>query len=130
MVDDIKVIHRLIPNENWIFKFYILAYIYGIFGGMGITCGAHRLWSHRSYKANYKMRIVLAIANLIAFQNSIFDWVNYCYLRETEQFLQSPSDSAFDCRFKTTECTISLPTLMPIHITRNVDCSFRIWDGC
>lgn len=101
-----------------------------MFGGMGITCGAHRLWSHRSYKANYKMRIVLAIANLIAFQNSIFDWVNYCYLRETEQFHHSSSDFAFDCRFETTEYIISLPTQMPIHITRNVDYSFRIWDGC
>lgn len=49
--------------------------MYGIFGGMGITCGAHRLWSHRAYKANNKMRIVLCIANAIASQNSIYEWV-------------------------------------------------------
>lgn len=53
-----------------------LAYMYGTFGGMGITCGAHRLWAHRAYKANWKMRIILVMANLIAFQNSIYDWVN------------------------------------------------------
>lgn len=47
-----------------------------MFGGMGITCGAHRLWAHRSYKANYKMRMILCIANLIAFQNSIYEWVS------------------------------------------------------
>lgn len=40
------------------------------------AAGAHRLWSHRSYKANYKLRLILTIANLIAFQNSIYDWVN------------------------------------------------------
>lgn len=63
-------------------KFYVviiiticLAYTYGILGGFGITAGAHRLWSHRSYQANYKMRILLSIVNLIAFQNSIYDWV-------------------------------------------------------
>lgn len=47
-----------------------------MFGGMGITAGAHRLWAHRTYKANYKLRLLLAMANLIAFQNCIFDWVN------------------------------------------------------
>lgn len=46
---------------------------------MGITAGAHRLWAHRSYKANYKMRLILAIANLISFQNCIFDWVIKIY---------------------------------------------------
>lgn len=54
----------------------ILGYSYAIFGGMGVTAGAHRLWAHRAYKANYKMRSILAIANLISFQNCIFHWVN------------------------------------------------------
>ncbi|GFN98345.1 acyl-CoA desaturase [Plakobranchus ocellatus] len=41
---------------------------------MGITAGAHRLWSHRSYKAKLPLRIFLVFCNCIAFQNSVFEW--------------------------------------------------------
>lgn len=41
---------------------------------LGITAGAHRLWSHRSYKASLPLRIFLGIANSMAFQNDIFEW--------------------------------------------------------
>ncbi|XP_013062343.1 acyl-CoA desaturase-like [Biomphalaria glabrata] len=44
------------------------------FAAMGITAGAHRLWSHRSYKGKLPLRIFLAICNCISFQNSIFEW--------------------------------------------------------
>lgn len=43
-------------------------------GFMGITAGAHRLWSHRSYKARLPLRILLAIFNCMAFQNDIIEW--------------------------------------------------------
>uniref|UniRef100_A0A8C8BIG5 stearoyl-CoA 9-desaturase n=1 Tax=Otus sunia TaxID=257818 RepID=A0A8C8BIG5_9STRI len=42
---------------------------------LGITAGSHRLWSHRSYKATLPLRIFLTIANSIAFQNDIYEWV-------------------------------------------------------
>jgi hypothetical protein len=35
---------------------------------LGITAGAHRLWTHRSYRARIPLRILLAIFNSIAFQ--------------------------------------------------------------
>ncbi|XP_078453810.1 acyl-CoA desaturase-like [Lampetra fluviatilis] len=41
---------------------------------LGITAGAHRLWSHRSYKASLPLRALLAVANSMAFQNDIFEW--------------------------------------------------------
>lgn len=41
---------------------------------MGITAGVHRLWSHRAYKATWQLRLILMIANTMAFQNSIFEW--------------------------------------------------------
>ncbi|KAM7385536.1 hypothetical protein PAMP_001617 [Pampus punctatissimus] len=41
---------------------------------LGVTAGAHRLWSHRSYKASSPLRVFLAIANSMAFQNDIFEW--------------------------------------------------------
>lgn len=41
-------------------------------GGLGITGGAHRLWSHRSYKAKWPLRVILMIFNTLAFQVNIF----------------------------------------------------------
>lgn len=35
--------------HSWIFGFW-----YSLMGGIGVTCGAHRLWSHRSYKASLR----------------------------------------------------------------------------
>ncbi|XP_068706353.1 stearoyl-CoA desaturase 5-like isoform X1 [Montipora foliosa] len=43
-------------------------------GGIGITCGAHRLWAHRSYKATWPFRLLLMLFNSMASQNSIFEW--------------------------------------------------------
>lgn len=40
-----------------------------------MTGGAHRYWTHRSYKANKGVQILLAICFSIAGQNTIFDWV-------------------------------------------------------
>lgn len=40
----------------------------------GITAGAHRLWSHRAYRARLPLRIVLGIFNSMAFQNDIIEW--------------------------------------------------------
>lgn len=52
-----------------------LGYAYGAFGAFGITAGAHRLWAHKSYKAKWPLKCILVLANLIAFQNSIYEWV-------------------------------------------------------
>ncbi|GBP32239.1 Acyl-CoA Delta(11) desaturase [Eumeta japonica] len=43
--------------------------------GLGITAGAHRLWTHRSYKAKLPLRLILLVLNSLACQNSIIDWV-------------------------------------------------------
>jgi len=43
-------------------------------GGLGITAGSHRLWAHRSYKARFPLRCLLAIFQTLAFQNDIYEW--------------------------------------------------------
>ncbi|KHN78237.1 Acyl-CoA desaturase [Toxocara canis] len=48
--------------------------LYSMIGGQGVTAGAHRLWTHKSYKANLAMRIVLMLCNCAAFQNDIIEW--------------------------------------------------------
>ncbi len=32
-------------------------YFFGITSAMGVLAGAHRLWSHRSYKAKWQLRV-------------------------------------------------------------------------
>ncbi|KAK7603853.1 hypothetical protein V9T40_003852 [Parthenolecanium corni] len=58
-------------------KFWTLIWMLacgGIFG-FGVTAGAHRLWSHRSYKARLPLQIMLLILYSAAGMNSIYDWV-------------------------------------------------------
>lgn len=43
-------------------------------GILGITGGAHRLWSHRSYKAKWPMRVILMICQTVSFQTSVHEW--------------------------------------------------------
>ena len=50
------------------------AYILWPIGGLGITAGVHRLWSHRSYKASFPLRVALMLMNSIANQGSIWHW--------------------------------------------------------
>jgi stearoyl-CoA desaturase (delta-9 desaturase) len=45
-----------------------------IISGLGITAGAHRLWSHRSYQATAPLKVFLMLANAMAFQGSILEW--------------------------------------------------------
>ncbi|XP_015929799.1 acyl-CoA Delta-9 desaturase [Parasteatoda tepidariorum] len=56
----------------------LTSWFYGVFlsfaNGLGITAGAHRLWTHRSYKAKLPLRIFLAFCNCLALQNDIYEW--------------------------------------------------------
>ncbi|XP_050308783.1 acyl-CoA Delta-9 desaturase-like [Anthonomus grandis grandis] len=56
----------------------ILTTLYSILmyqlAGFGVTAGAHRLWSHRSYKAKWPLRLFLTICNTMAFENSVIEW--------------------------------------------------------
>lgn len=62
----------LIPSASgltfaWTFVCFVVS-------ALGVTAGAHRLWSHRSYKASFPLKVFLALANSMAFQNDIFEW--------------------------------------------------------
>ncbi|XP_067828763.1 acyl-CoA desaturase-like [Heptranchias perlo] len=45
-----------------------------LLSALGVTAGAHRLWSHRSYTASTPLKVFLAISNSMAFQNHIYEW--------------------------------------------------------
>ena len=49
-------------------KTLVFSFLLYMMGGLGITAGAHRLWSHRSYKAKLPLRILLGFFQTIALQ--------------------------------------------------------------
>ncbi|KAJ7372785.1 hypothetical protein OS493_016704 [Desmophyllum pertusum] len=62
----------LLPWANaWTWLWIVQCFCWG---GMGVTVGAHRLWTHRSYKATWPLRLYLMIVNCMAAQNDIFEW--------------------------------------------------------
>ncbi|KAK2713676.1 acyl-CoA Delta-9 desaturase-like [Artemia franciscana] len=66
-------VYLLMFTAKWeTVAFAVLLYYIG--GMLGITAGAHRLWAHRSYKAKLPLRILLMIANCVAWQNDIYEW--------------------------------------------------------
>ncbi|KAK5997690.1 Acyl-CoA desaturase [Cladobotryum mycophilum] len=72
----------LIPLAGMFWSFYqplvrrtvVLAFIFYIISGIGITAGYHRLWSHRSYTASYPLRCFLALCGISGVQGSILTW--------------------------------------------------------
>ncbi|XP_047514484.1 acyl-CoA Delta(11) desaturase-like isoform X1 [Pieris napi] len=46
-----------------------------VLANIGVTAGAHRLWTHRAYKAKMPLQIILMFMNTLAFQNTAMDWV-------------------------------------------------------
>lgn len=44
-------------------------------GLLGITAGAHRLWSHKSFEAAFSVRLLCMLGNSAAHQGSIYHWV-------------------------------------------------------
>mmetsp|Transcript_29311 Transcript_29311/g.47634 ORF Transcript_29311/g.47634 Transcript_29311/m.47634 type:complete len:355 (+) Transcript_29311:108-1172(+) len=62
----------LITSSQW--QTLLWAFILWPISGFGITGGVHRLWSHRSYKANFIFRFFTMLANSIANQGSIYHW--------------------------------------------------------
>lgn len=49
--------------------------IYGFIAAYGIVAGAHRLWSHRSFKANFPLQVLLMILQTISMENDTIEWV-------------------------------------------------------
>ncbi|XP_011637422.1 (11Z)-hexadec-11-enoyl-CoA conjugase-like [Pogonomyrmex barbatus] len=52
----------------WIFIMYLI-------GGIGVTGGAHRFWTHHAYKAKWPLRIILVIMYSSSGLNNLYDWV-------------------------------------------------------
>ncbi|CAG2170181.1 unnamed protein product [Oppiella nova] len=55
-------------------KTYIWTYVLYALSDLGIALGAHRLWTHRSFKAHSSVKIVFMLMQTIAMQRSVFFW--------------------------------------------------------
>lgn len=55
-----------IRHARW--QTFAFAYSVGSMSGIGILAGAHRLWTHRSYKAHWSVRTLLMILQTLALQ--------------------------------------------------------------
>lgn len=60
-------------HQHW-WRLALEVLIYYQMGAIGITAGAHRLWSHKSYKARSPLRFILMILTSVAHQGSIYHW--------------------------------------------------------
>jgi len=54
---------------TWLLSFFMLFAC-----GFAVTAGYHRLFSHRSYKAAWPVRLVLILFGAAAFQGSVLEW--------------------------------------------------------
>ncbi|XP_030369455.1 stearoyl-CoA desaturase 5 [Scaptodrosophila lebanonensis] len=63
----------LIFAESAYMELFVI-YFTTFLGGLGITAGVHRLWSHKAYKAKLPLRIFLMLCQSLAFQNCIWEW--------------------------------------------------------
>lgn len=53
---------------------FILGYLCAGFAALGVTAGAHRLWTHNGYKAKFPLKVLWMCLNSMAFQNSVYEW--------------------------------------------------------
>jgi stearoyl-CoA desaturase (delta-9 desaturase) len=77
-------------------RLWIEAVVMYQIGGFGITCGAHRLWSHRSYVAKLPFRVFLMLLNSFANQGTIFHWARDHRIHH--KYTSTPADPHDDTR--------------------------------
>lgn len=54
---------------------YFIAYFINIVVSFGVTAGAHRYFTHRAFKANQKLKILLMLMQTMAAHEPILTWV-------------------------------------------------------
>ena len=100
----------------------------GSLSGFGILVGAHRLWTHRSFKAHWSVRTVLMILQTMALQ------VNYLLLFWLLSLRLIWIYPVFRMTYLSglviIVCTTNSRKRMPIRITQNGDSSLPMLVGC
>ena len=63
-----------VTSSSELHVLWVVDYIIGLFGGIGVTAGAHRLWSHKTYEASLPVRLFLMACFTSAGENDIYTW--------------------------------------------------------
>lgn len=63
----------LLTNTSFLTILFTL--LLSLFGILGVTAGAHRLWAHRTYEATFSLKVFLMICQTLAGQGPIYNWV-------------------------------------------------------
>jgi stearoyl-CoA desaturase (delta-9 desaturase) len=77
----------------------ILAVALYLFTGFGVAAGLHRLFTHRSFKANRILKVTLAVAGSMALEGSLISWV--AIHRRHHMFSDQPGDPHSPDRYGT-----------------------------
>ncbi|MFI9559205.1 acyl-CoA desaturase [Nonomuraea endophytica] len=77
----------------------LLAAIFYVVTGLGVTVGFHRLLTHGSFTARPWLRVVLAVAGSMGFQGNVIDWV--AVHRRHHAFTDQPGDPHSPYRYGT-----------------------------
>lgn len=91
-----------------------------------MTGGAHRFWTHRSYKATTPLRIILMLCFTLAGQNSIYEWVRDH--RVHHKFSETDADPHNSNRYDGIQL-ISAIQIVKILFYFIEDSFLRTWDG-
>ncbi|GMT23095.1 hypothetical protein PFISCL1PPCAC_14392 [Pristionchus fissidentatus] len=65
-------IYQSMYDAHW--KTNVWMFVMVFYAGNSITGGAHRLWCHKAYKANFWVRLFYMIGTTIAVQNDVIEW--------------------------------------------------------
>ncbi len=68
-----------------------------LFTGFGVTVGFHRLFAHRSFKANWALKVILAVAGSMSLEGSVVSWV--ATHRRHHVFSDQPGDPHSPSRY-------------------------------
>ena len=77
----------------------VLAVVLYLITGFGVAAGLHRLFTHRSFKANRVLKITLAVAGSMALEGSLISWV--AIHRRHHMFSDQPGDPHSPYRYGT-----------------------------
>ena len=77
----------------------LLAVVFYLVTGLGVTVGFHRLLTHRSFTAAPALRVVLAIAGSMSFEGEVIGWV--AIHRRHHAFADRPGDPHSPYRYGT-----------------------------
>jgi len=77
----------------------VMAVVLYVVTGFGVTAGFHRLFTHRSFKANRVLKVTLAVAGSMALEGSMISWV--AIHRRHHMFSDQPGDPHTPYRYGT-----------------------------